>query len=375
MHKGDQGMGLFDKIRGEFIDIIEWTDPTNDTLVYRFERYDNEIKMGAKLTVRESQMAIFINQGQIADIFEPGMYTLETSNLPILSTLQGWKHGFSSPFKAEVYFVSMRRFTDLKWGTKHPITLRDAEFGPVRLRAFGTYAIRVKDPTTFIKEIVGTDGHFTTDEITDQLRNLIISRFTDIIGESKIPVLDLAANYDELGDFVSKNIHDDFNNYGIEVTKMLVENISLPPEVEKALDTRTSMGVIGNLNQYTQFKTANAMEDAAKNPGGMAAGGMGMGMGFAMANQMGQAMTPGQGQTQPAPGGPPPIPQTVMFYVAVNGQQTGPFDIATLTQQAQSGQLTKESLVWRDGMAAWTQAQQVAELQNLFGSTPPPIPQ
>jgi membrane protease subunit (stomatin/prohibitin family) len=154
-------MGLWDKLRGELIDIIEWLDPSNDTMVYRFERRGNEIKYGAKLTVREGQAAVFVNEGQIADVFPPGMYTLETSNLPIVSTLQGWKYGFESPFKAEVYFCSTRRFTDLKWGTKNPVMLRDPEFGPIRLRAFGAYAMRVSDPGTFIKEIVGTDGHFT----------------------------------------------------------------------------------------------------------------------------------------------------------------------------------------------------------------------
>ncbi len=363
-------MGLWDKIRGEFIDIIEWTDPSNDTMVCRFERHGNEIKMGAQLTVREGQVAIFIDNGQLADVYEPGMYTLETDNMPILSTLKGWKYGFSSPFKAEVYFVSTRRFTDLKWGTKHPITLRDAEFGPVRLRAFGTYVIKVNDAAQFIREIVGTDGHFTKDEITDQLRNLIVSRFADIIGESKIPVLDLAANYDELGGFVTKKIHDDFTNYGLDVTKMLVENISLPEEVEKALDKRSSMGVIGNLQQYTQFQTANAMEEAAKNPGGMAAGGMGMGMGFAMANQMGQSMQGAQGQQAT----PPPLPQATAFFVAINNQQAGPFDMNVLQQYVQSGQLTRETLVWKQGMAQWTQAGQVSELAQLFGATPPPLP-
>jgi len=365
-------MGLLDKIRGEFIDIIEWTDSSGDTMVYRFDRRDNEIKMGAKLTVREGQTAVFINKGQLADVFKPGMYTLETDNMPILSTLLGWKHGFHSPFKAEVYFVSTRRFTNLKWGTKHPITLRDADFGPVRLRAFGTYVIKVTNPGAFIKEIVGTDGHFTTDEITDQLRNLIISRFADIIGESKIPVLDLAANYDELGEFVTGKIKDDFANYGLDVTKMLVENISLPEAVEQALDKRSSMGVIGNLDQYTKFQTANAMEEAAKNPGGMAGGGMGMGMGFAMANQMGQSMGP-QAQ-QPPSATPPPLPQTSQFHVAIDGKQSGPFDTSALKQHVQSGKLTRETLVWRQGMASWTAAGQVEELTNLFGAVPPPLP-
>lgn len=373
-------MGLLDKIRGEFIDIIEWTDPSNDTMVYRFERRDNEIKMGAKLTVREGQTAVFINKGQIADIFKPGMYTLETDNMPILSTLMGWKHGFHSPFKAEVYFVSTRRFTDLKWGSKHPIILRDAEFGPIRLRAFGTYVIKVTDPGAFIREIVGTDGHFTSDEITDQLRNLIISRFADILGQSKIPVLDLAANYDELGEFITNNIKQDFANYGLDVTKMLVENISLPKAVEEALDKRSSMGVIGDLNKYSQFQTANAMEEAAKNPGGMAAGGMGMGMGFAMANQMGQAMVPGQPQgpapQQPQAPVPPPLPQASQFHVAIDGKQAGPFDTPALQQQVTAGKLTRDTLVWKQGMAQWTAAGQVDELKSLFGGTvpPPPLP-
>ena len=359
-------MALFDKIRGEFIDIIEWTDSSADTIVYRFGRHDNEIKMGARLTVREAQKAIFVNKGQIADVFEPGMYTLETDNLPILSTLMGWRHGFHSPFKAEVYFVNMRRFTDLKWGTKHPITLRDAEFGPVRLRAFGTYVVRVSDPQVLLREIVGTDGHFTTGEITDQLRNLIVSRFADVLAESKIPVLDLAANYEELGQFVTERIKQEFANYGLELTTMLVENISLPPTVEEALDKRTSMGAIGDLHKYTQFQAANAMEEAAKNPGGMAGGGMGMGMGFAMANQMGQAMAD-QDTT------PPPLPQSGPFYAALEGQQAGPFDLAAMQQHIESGRLTPQTLVWRKGMAGWVAAEHVKELKGLFDG-PPPLP-
>ncbi|MBN1443063.1 MAG: SPFH domain-containing protein, partial [Planctomycetes bacterium] len=316
-------MGLWDKIRGELIDIVEWLDSTNDTMVWRFPRYENEIKYGAKLVVRESQVAVFVNQGQIADVFQPGMYSLETKNLPILSTLLGWKYGFHSPFKAEVYFASTRRFTDLKWGTKNPVMLRDAEFGPVRLRAFGTYVTRVQKADTLIKEIAGTDAHFTTEEVTNQLRNIIVSRFTDILGESKIPVLDLAANYDELGEFLRSRIAPEFETYGLELTKMLVENISLPPAVEEALDKRSSMGVIGNLQAYTQFQTANAIEGAANNPGGLAGGGMGLGMGFAMAGQMGGAMAAAQQQPAQAPvASPPPAPPAIAYFVAAGGQQT-----------------------------------------------------
>ena len=189
-------MGLFDWVFGQFIDVIEWTDNSHDTMVYRFPRHNNEIKYGAKLTVRESQMAIFVNEGVIADVLEPGIYELETKNLPIMSSLQHWDHAFNSPFKAEVYFVNTKRFTDLKWGTKNPIMVRDPEFSMVRLRAFGTYEIRIADPKQFMNEIVGTDNHFTVDEIDEQLSNLIISKFTTVLGESNIPVLDLASNYE-----------------------------------------------------------------------------------------------------------------------------------------------------------------------------------
>jgi membrane protease subunit (stomatin/prohibitin family) len=281
-------MGLFDKLKGEFIDIIEWTDSSNDTMVWRFPRYQNEIKNGAKLTVRESQVAVFVNEGQIADAFTPGMYELTTQNLPILSTLKGWKYGFNSPFKAEVYFVSMRQFTNLKWGTKNPIMVRDAEFGPLRIRAFGSYAMRVKDAKLFLKEIAGTDHEFTTEEINEQLRNIVVTRFSDAVASSKIPVLDMAANYDEFSKVIHEKINPEFNEIGIDLTKMLIENISLPEEVEKVLDKRTSMGIVGNLGAYTQFQAANAMEQAAQNPnGGLAGAGVGMGMGWAMGNQMG----------------------------------------------------------------------------------------
>src|SRR5262249_35237221 len=192
-------MGLWDKLKGELIDIIEWTEPAqSDILCYRFPRRDNEIKMGAKLTVREGQACVFVNEGRIADVFEPGMYTLETQNMPILSTMKGWKYGFNSPFKAEVYFVSMKRWTDQKWGTENPIMLRDAEFGPVRIRAFGTYAFHITDPGTFLKQLVATDPSFETYEIANQLRNTIVARFVDVVGQLKIPVLDLAGNYEKV---------------------------------------------------------------------------------------------------------------------------------------------------------------------------------
>ncbi len=376
-------MGFWDRVKSELIDIVEWTDDTPNTMVYRFERRNNEIKYGAQLIVRESQQAVFINEGELADVFTPGRYELETKNLPVLSTLQGWKYGFESPFKAEVYFVSTRRFVDLKWGLKNPLMLRDPEFGPIRLRAFGTYSIRVTDAARFIREIVGTDGHFTKEEITDQLRNIVVSRFADALGESKIAALDLAANYDELGDFILNRIKPEFEEYGLDLNKLLVENISLPANVEEALDKRTSMGVIGDLGAYTQYQAAESMRAAAENPGGGAASeGMGLGMGFAMANQMGKAMNQGyqssgqQQQTQPqrSPAGPPPIPGAVSFHVAIGGQAQGPFNMEALKQQVSQGNITRETLVWKEGMANWQPAGEVADLQPLFSSSPPPIP-
>ena len=366
-------MSIWDKVHGEFVDIVQWTDDTQDTMVYRFERYNNQIKYGAKLTVREGQTAVFVNEGKIADVFQPGMYTLETQNLPILSTLKGWKFGFNSPFLAEVYFCSMRQFTDLKWGTMNPIIMRDAEFGPVRIRSFGTYVVRVKDPATLIRQVVSTEGRFTVEEIDNQLRNVIVTRFAEIVAQSHIPVLDMAANYGSFGDFLTKKIATEFETYGIELTKLLVENISLPPEVEATLDKRTSMGVVGNLAAYTQFNIANSIPDAAKNPGGLGAAGAGIGLGMAMAMPIGQALS---GQAACGAGGatPPPIPGTVSYFVALEGKQTGPFDVQTLESQASMGRLTAQSLVWSQGMAQWTPAGQVPALAEIFAKIPPPIP-
>jgi membrane protease subunit (stomatin/prohibitin family) len=360
-------MSILPKARGEFVDIIQWIDNSSDTLVYRFERYSNQIKYGAQLTVREGQAAVFINEGRIADVFYPGMYALETRNLPILSTLQGWKYGFNSPFLAEVYFCSTRQFTDLKWGTMNPIIMRDAEFGPVRLRAFGTYAMRVHDPAVLIRQIVGTDGHFVLDEIVEQLRNLIVSRLADIVGQQKIPVLDLAANYDELGKFLAKRIGPEFEGYGLRLEKMLVENISLPQAVEEALDRRTSMGVVGDLAAYTRFSIANSIPSAATNPGGLAAAGAGIGIGAAMAGPLTKAMA-GADNTIP-----PQISGTPVYFVAVDGKQTGPYDLQAVTAQIASGKLSRRALVWAEGMENWTAADQVPALAKLFAGTPPPI--
>ena len=335
-------------------------------MVYRFERYGNQIKNGAQLTVRESQVAVFVNEGQIADVFQPGMHTLNTENMPILSTLKGWKYGFNSPFVAEVYFVNTKRFTDLKWGTMNPIMMRDQDFGIVRVRAFGSYTISVKDAALFLKNVVGTDGEFTKDEIVGQIRNVIVSRFSDVIGNAKIPVLDLAGKYGEMGNFLVEQVQPSVDEYGLQLHQMLIENISLPPEVEEAIDKRSSMGAVGNLDNYMKYQAAQGIGQG----GGTMGDAMGAGIGFAMAGQMAANMA-NQGGAAAAP---PPVPSETSYFVAVNGAQTGPFPLAQLTQQAASGQFTKESLVWKNGMAAWTAAGQVAELEPVFGSVPPPLP-
>ncbi|MEM1208128.1 MAG: SPFH domain-containing protein [Planctomycetota bacterium] len=364
-------MGFFDALRGELIDIVEFLDDSNDTMVYRFERYDNEIKNGAQLIVRPGQMAVFVDQGKIADVFAPGRVRLTTDNIPILSTLRGWKYGFDSPFKAEVYFVSTRQFTDLKWGTRNPIMMRDPEFGPIRLRAFGTYAVRVADPAKLIQEIAGTDGHFTTGEITEQLRNIITARFADAVASEQTAALDMAASYDEFGELIKDKIAPEFDSYGVELVKFLVENISLPPAVEKALDKRTSMGVIGNMKMFNQYQAGLAMEKAAENPG-QAGGAMGMFVGANLANQIG---TPGYAQPQAAaPAAPPPPPPPAGFHLAVNGQTLGPYNAQRLGDMMSSGEFTPESLVWQAGMPGWTPAGQVPALARLFPPPPPPAP-
>ncbi len=368
-------MTLWEKATSELLDIIEWTDDSSDTMVWRFPRFENEIKHGAQLIVRQAQAAVFVDRGKIADVFTTGQYRLTTQNLPLLTTLMGWKYGFQSPFKAEVYFVNTRNFTNLKWGTKNPVILRDREFGPVRLRSFGTYVVRVSDPATFIQEIVGTGGHFTLDDISEQLRNLIVSRFADTLGECGIPLLDLAANYNELSALLAKNIAPEFLEYGLEVTKLLIENISLPLEVEEALDKKSSMGIVGNLDNYVKFQTAQAMEAAAKNQGGDASAGVGMGMGFAMANQLGKIMATPQG---PAPGTPPPLPaeeQESRYYVGENGTKKGPFDLHTLTGYIQAGSVTRNTLLWKQGMTAWEKAESFGELTTTLQATPPPLPE
>ncbi|WP_380057179.1 SPFH domain-containing protein [Falsihalocynthiibacter sp. SS001] len=368
-------MGIFDFLTGEFIDVIHWTDDTRDTLVWRFEREGHEIKYGAKLTVREGQAAVFVHEGQLADVFTPGLYMLETNNMPIMTTLQHWDHGFQSPFKSEIYFVNTTRYSDLKWGTKNPIMCRDPEFGPVRIRAYGTYSMRVVDPALFMREIVGTDGEFTMDEISFQIRNIIVQEFSRVIASSGIPVLDMAANTNDLSKLVSSKIADTLAEYGLSIPELYIENISLPPTVEAVLDKRTSVGIAGDLGKYTAFSAAEAMTTAAQNPagGGMAAG-LGAGMGMAMANQFA-----GPWGTVPAPQAPtaPPPPPAVeqVWHTAKNGETAGPFSRATMGRMAQDGSLTRETMVWTAGQDGWKKAGDISALATLFTVMPPPPPE
>jgi membrane protease subunit (stomatin/prohibitin family) len=384
-------MGLLDNIKqqigSQFIEIIQWLDETNDSLVYRFPVYNQEIKMGAQLTVRENQVALFVNEGKAADLFTPGRYELSTQNIPILTTLRGWKYGFQSPFKAELYFFNTRLFTDLKWGTTNPVMMRDTEFGMIRLRAFGTYAMKIADPKLFFNTVVGTQGLTTTEEITGQLRSIVLSKLSDAIAESKIPALDIASKYDELSAFGRGRIGPEFGAFGLELSKFFIENVSLPEEVEAAIDQRTKLGVLGDrLGQYTQLQAADAMKVAAANPGGVAGVGVGIGAGVAMGQAMGTAfgMSAGAGGAgaptpPPAPGGvapppPPGAPASPRWSLTVDGKTYGPYTDEALKGMLAAGQVAPTTLAWCPGASGWAPVQGYPELGAGAGAPPPPPP-
>ncbi|MFS4454546.1 SPFH domain-containing protein [Maribacter sp. 2304DJ31-5] len=379
-------MSIFDEIKKklshEFIDIVEWLDTDNNTIVHRFERYQNEIKNNAKLIVREGQTAVFVNEGRLADVFTPGTYTLNTKNLPILTTLKGWKYGFDSPFKAEVYFVNTRLFTDEKWGTKNPITLNDARFGLVEIRAFGTYAFKISDSGKFIVDIVGTDNNFTNFEINEHLKSLIATRFTDTVGEANIPIELYAANTSELSDTCQEVMKPEFLSVGISLEKFYIENVSMPEDLKKEIFEYSRIDTI-DLDKLYKFKAAKAIEAAAKNEGGTAGAGMGMGMGFIMAQQMGgvmPGMSPANTQigTSRAPGTgavPPPMPVATQYFYALDNAQQGPVYLEQLKVLFANRTINKETLIWKQGMPNWTALQEVEELKSfLGGNTPPPLP-
>lgn len=378
-------MGLIDKLKGELVDIIEWVDDSRSTLAWRFPRYNNEIKNGAQLIVREGQRAVFVYRGQLADSFDPGPHELTTENLPILSTLQGWKHGFNSPFRSEVYFINTRPVTDLRWGTPQPITVRDPDFGMVQVRANGLCVVKIADVEVFLREVIGTDSAVEAEEITELLRRVITLAFSDMVMATGLGAIDLQGRQVELAeklkDFVSERVD---NEFGLVITEVTM-NISLPEEITQAMTAGVARGVeqkgylqnLGDINRYQQVAAADAMVAAASNEGGSAMGdfmqaGMGMAMAGQMAGALQGAMAPA-GQGGPPAAAPPPLPGQVLFHVDMNGQPGGPFNAQQIQAGIANGQVTPATLVWSAGMAAWAPANTVPALQALF-ATPPPMP-
>ncbi|MDO5499206.1 MAG: SPFH domain-containing protein [Propionibacteriaceae bacterium] len=387
-------MSFMNKLRNEFVDIIEWIDDSRSTLAWRFPRYNNEIKNGAELIVREGQEAVFVYRGQLADRFGPGHYTLTSENLPIMSTLQGWKHGFNSPFRSEVYFINTRPVTDLRWGTANPVTVRDPDFKMVQVRANGLCVVRVLDAAIFLRQIIGTDSSVDIEEVAELLRRVITLAFSDMIMETRLGVIDLQGRQVQLAEqlraFVAERVDDE---YGLAIDSITL-NISLPEEITQAMTRGVARGVedsgwvnnLGDMQRYQQAKAAEAMSNAAGNPGGSGMMGdmLGAQMGMLLGQQMGQQLQPGQappGQggfpgypQQGAPGGaPPPLPGAVTYHVDQGGQASGPFTVQQLQQAMIGGQVTAATLVWAQGMAAWTPAGQVPGLAGLFAE-PPPLP-
>lgn len=374
-------MGIWDTLtqhgKSQFLEVIEWLDDSNDTIVYRFPVFNQKITDNSKLVVREGQAAVFISEGTLSEVFGPGTYTLDTRNAPIMSFFQSIAYKLNYPYKGDVYFINTKVFRENRWGTANPFMMRDAEFGPVRVRAFGIYSFRVTDPATFMRQVVGTDGLFTTDEIAGQLKRQLVSGLASAVGGAKIPVLDLAANYMDLGDKIAEQLNGRFNEaYGVTLTDFTIENISLPPEVEKALDTRSKMGVLGDLNAYTKLKAADAIETAAANEG-IGGAGIGMGVGFGMGNQMGGMMghaMQSQGQFNPQAGmqgggspAPPPPPQAQTYhYSGPSGQaQLSAAQIVQKITMDRSG----NHQVWAAGWPGWKSWRDVPE---IAGQVPPP---
>lgn len=380
-------MGLIDKLKGELVDIIEWVDDSRSTLAWRFPRYNNEIKNGAQLIVREGQRAVFVYRGQLADSFDPGPHELTTENLPILSTLQGWKHGFNSPFRSEVYFINTRPVTDLRWGTPQPVTVRDPDFGMVQVRANGLCVVKIADVEVFLREVIGTDSAVEAEEITELLRRVITLAFSDMVMATGLGAIDLQGRQVELSEklkeFVSERVD---NEFGLVITEVTM-NISLPEEITQAMTAGVARGVeqkgylqnLGPIDRYQQLAAADAMVAAAGNEGGSAMGdfmqaGMGMAMAGQMANALQGAMAPGGQPAAAAAAAPPPLPGHVVFHVDMgNGQSGGPFSLQQVQAGIANGQVGPATLVWSQGMAAWAPANTVPALQPLFAA-PPPMP-
>jgi excisionase family DNA binding protein len=325
-------------LKGQFLEIIEWTDDSRDTLAYRYPDEDKEIKRGAQLIVRESQVAQFVYLGEFGDTFGPGKHSLVTDNIPILSTLKGWKYGFESPFKADIYYINTRLFTGNKWGTSNPIMMRDADFGIVRVRAFGIFDFKIVEPKLFLREVAGSDHHFRLDEFADTMRSRIVSVFSDALATAKIPVLDLATRYSDLGDALLPVINPTMTGkYGIEITSFVLENASVPPEVEKAIDARSSMGAVGNLNDYVKFQMAQGMANGGGGAGGTAAE---LAVGFGIAQQM-----MAQGGLSVNPAVPPPLPGAAAAVAATAAAPAVSLEVLTPEQVAQALGVTEADVI------------------------------
>ncbi len=340
-------MSILSFIKGELLEIIEFNDDSRDTLVWRFPDDDHAIKNGAQLVVRESQVAQFVYLGQYGDCFQPGKHSLTTDNIPLLTKLQGWKYGFESPFKADVYFVTTRLFTGNKWGTANPVMMRDKDFGVVRLRSFGTFDFKITNPPVFLKEVAGTDQHFRLDEFADTMRSRIVSVFSEALASCGVPALDVATRYSELGEALLPIINPQVTaKYGIEITTFLVENVSVPPEVEAAIDKRSSMGAIGNLNDYVKFQMAESMTHGGDGGGSPAAAAGQMAMGFGMAQEMMKSMQ----QPPPAHGATPvnTLPMAELLSPAEASQVLGVTE-ADVLASLESGDLKGKKIgsVWR----------------------------
>ena len=370
---------VFNKIKSQLIDIIEWIDDSRTTLAWRFPRYNNEIKNGAQLIVREGQQAVFVYRGQLADQFGPGHYELTSENLPILSTLQGWKYGFNSPFRSEVYFLNTRPVTELRWGTANPVTIRDPDFKLVQVRANGLCVIRVADAAVFLREVIGTDSNVDINEVQELVRRTITLAFSDMVLQTGLGVLDLQGRQVELSDKLKDFADPRMREYGLRVQSIML-NVTLPQEITDAITRGVARGVeeqgfldqVTDMQRFQQGKMGEAMVAGASNPGGSSVGDfMGAGMGIAMGQQMG-GMVAGPPQQQPA-AAPPPMPGAVTYHVDQGGQPAGPFAMAGLQSMVSAGTLTAQTVVWTQGMAGWTPAGQVPALAPLF-STPPPLP-
>jgi len=344
-------MTLREFLVGELIDIIEWNDDSDDTMAWRFSRPKSEIKNGAQLIVRPGQMAILVDQGKIADVFQSGRHELTTANMPLLSSFRGWKYGFESPFKADVLFLATKQFVGRKWGTANPIILNDKGLGPVRLRAYGSYSVRVAEGRRFIQELVGATPVFVVDQISEQLRDIVVAKVSGALAESNVTIYELSTKYEEVAAMAQREIADQVKQLGLEVTQLVVENVSLPPEVEATIDQKTRMSMLDNLDRYTRLQSADAIRDAARNPNGGAAAGIGIAVGAAL----GQRTSVGAPQPNLEP---PPLPSAAWYY-AQGSERKGPVEEAALLQM---GVLEPGTLVWKAGMSGWVPARTVPEL-------------